>query len=84
MISQLSGGAYVTRSTAVSSIGGGGGGGEGNTITFDDRINGVVGQNDLSVVHLDSESYGRAYLDGQLLSNALYVIEDRYINAFSA
>ncbi len=46
-------------------------------IFFDDRISGVSGYNDLSVIKLSADEYA-----GLLVSNALYIVEDSSINAY--
>ena len=54
----------------------------GNTITIDDHISGTCQQSDLSIVHLPSNEYEQLSANHQLLSNALYVVEDSFTNNY--
>ena len=51
-------------------------------IFFDDRISGVSGYNDLSVIKLSADEYAGLLVSNALLSNALYIVEDSSINAY--
>ena len=51
-------------------------------VIIDNRISGISGKNDLSVVKLNADEYANLLIGGQLLSNALYVVEDDYIDAY--
>ena len=54
----------------------------GNKVFIDDRISGIVEQTDLSIVHLSSSEYEQLCADGQILSNALYIVEDSFTNNY--
>ena len=54
--------------------------GSGSKIFIDDRISGISGKNDLSVVKLSANEYAQMFIDGQLLSNCIYVVEDDIVN----
>lgn len=48
----------------------------------DSHIDNVVEQTDLSVIKLSSDEYGQILDD--VLSNAIYIVEDSYNNAYGA
>ena len=54
----------------------------GNKVFIDDRISGIVEQTDLSIVHLSSSEYEQLCANGQILSNALYIVEDSFTNNY--
>ena len=54
----------------------------GNKVFIDDRISGTVEQTDLSIVHLSSSEYEQLSANHQLLSNALYIVEDSFTNNY--
>ena len=47
-----------------------------------DSISGISGYSDLSVVKLSADEYAALLTSNQLLSNALYIVEDNYIDAY--
>jgi len=53
-------------------------------VFIDDQISGASGYSDLSVVKLPESAYAELVADGNVLSNALYVVEGSYNNAFGA
>lgn len=54
----------------------------GNKVFIDDRISGIVEQTDLSIVYLSSSEYEQLSTNNQLLSNALYIVEDSFTNNY--
>lgn len=62
-------------STALENAGGG-------KVYFDNRVSGVTGSNDLSVVKLSADEYAQMLEDGTCLSNAIYIVEAPNIDAF--
>ena len=57
---------------------------EGSKVTFDNRISGIVGQNDLSIVKLSSSEYATMLSTHSTLSNCLYVVEESFVNAYGS
>lgn len=55
---------------------------ETSRVFIDDRISGVSGQSDLSVVKLSSDEYARMLSAGTVLSNCLYVVESPFNNTY--
>lgn len=51
-------------------------------VYFDNRISGIIGSNDLSVVKLSVDEYAQMLEDGTCLSNAIYIVEAPNIDAF--
>ena len=51
-------------------------------VYFDNRISGVTGRNDLSVVKLSADEYAQMLDNGTCLSNAIYIVETPNIDAF--
>lgn len=51
-------------------------------VYFDNRISGITGSNDLSVVKLSADEYAQMLDDGTCLSNAIYIVEAPNIDAF--
>ena len=51
-------------------------------IFLDDRISGISGYGDLSVIKLSADEYADLLTSNALLSNCLYVIEDDYIDVY--
>lgn len=62
-------------STALANVGGG-------KVYFDNRISGITGSDDLSVVKLSADEYAQMLDDGTCLSNAIYIVEAPNIDAF--
>lgn len=54
----------------------------GGKVYFDNRISGVTGSNDLSVVKLSADEYAQMLDGGTCLSNAIYIVEAPNIDAF--
>jgi len=54
----------------------------GGKVYFDNRISGVTGSNDLSVVKLSADEYAQMLDDGTCLSNAIYIVDAPNIDAF--
>ena len=51
-------------------------------IFIDDRISGIQGYSDLSVIKLSAFEYDQLVADDQTLSNNLYIIEDEFEDAY--
>jgi len=51
-------------------------------VFINDRISNIAAQANLSVIKLSSDEYGQILDD--VLSNAIYIVEDSYNNAFGA
>ena len=51
-------------------------------IFVSDSISGINGYSDLSVIRLSADEYANLLTGGQLLSNALYVVEDDHMDAY--
>ena len=54
----------------------------GGKVYFDNRVSGVTGSNDLSVVKLSADEYAQMLDGGTCLSNAIYIVEAPNIDAF--
>lgn len=53
-----------------------------NKITIDDRISGICEQTDLSIIKLLASDYEDLVATSATLSNALYIVEDEYEDAY--
>ena len=51
-------------------------------IFIDDRISSISGYSDLSVVKLNASEYSNLLTSNSVLSNALYIVQDSYIDAY--
>lgn len=51
-------------------------------IFIDNRISGISGYSDLSIVRLSSNEYANLLTSNALLSNAIYIVEDAFTNAY--
>ncbi len=54
----------------------------GNKITIDDKISGIAGQSDLSIVKLTAVEYANLLTADALVSNAIYIVQDDHIDAY--
>lgn len=54
----------------------------GNKITIDDKISGIAGQSDLSIVKLTAAEYANLLTTDALVSNAIYIVQDDHIEAY--
>lgn len=57
-------------------------GGGGPQIWIEDRISGVSGYSDLSVMKLSSDEYSQMVVLGETISNCLYVVQSDHIDAY--
>ena len=54
----------------------------GSHVFFDDRISGISGKNDLSVIKLSADEYASLLTSDAIVSNCIYIVEDEYTNAY--
>ena len=66
---------YLSEKADISSISS-----YASKVIIDDRISGISGKNDLSVVKLGAQEYSNLLTSSQLLSNALYIVDDDYLD----
>lgn len=51
-------------------------------VFINDMISGIAGYNDISVVKLSANEYEQLVVDGNALSNCIYVVEKSFIDAY--
>ena len=54
----------------------------GSQVWIEDRISGISGFSDLSVVKLSSSEYAQLVISGDILSNCIYIVNGDYVDAY--
>ena len=73
----LSAKGVLVGSVPLSDLGAG-----GARVWIEDRISGIQGFSDLSVIKLSSTEYSQLVVSGDILSNCLYVVHSDYVDAY--